>query len=114
MSAPKGFPQAVRDIVLERDNGRCAWCGLPLDDSAQLHHRRPRGRGGSRLPWVNLPGNGVFLHARCHTVVESQRAGSIEDGFLVSMNGVAVSSEVEIVHAVHGRCLLSDDGTVTR
>lgn len=115
MSAPKGFPPRVRDQIWIRDHGKCAWCGVQLGLSGfELHHRRPRGMGSSRLAWVNLPGNGVYLHSECHRVVESQRAGAIEDGFLVSMNGVAVSSDVEILHAVHGRCLLGDDGTVTR
>lgn len=114
MSKPKGFSAKVRATVLARDQWRCAWCGDGLDGTSELHHRRPRGMGSSRLPWVNLAGNGVYLHARCHTVVESQRAGAIEDGFLVSMNGVAVSSEVPIRHAVHGRCLLGDDGSVNK
>lgn len=111
----KGFSPKVRDLIWVRDHGRCAWCGQPFGEYGyELHHRRPRGRGGSRLDWVNLPGNGVFLHSTCHSVIESQRAGAVEDGFLVSMNGRARSCEVEIVHAVHGRCKLNDDGTVAR
>ena len=68
------------------------------------------------MEWVNLPGNLVLLHGsgvtKCHGLVEKYRADSIEDGFLVSMNGIAVAADVVIQHAVHGRVFLSDDGTV--
>jgi hypothetical protein len=33
-------------------------------------------------------------------------------GFLVSANGITVASDVPIVHAIHGVCLLTDDGFV--
>lgn len=110
------------DLVWARDHGCCAWCGAkitgPRGTAWSLHHRRPRGMGSTSLAWVNLPGNLILLHGSgvtgCHGLVESQRAGAIEDGFLVSMNGVARSCEVEITHAVHGRVRLLDDGTVTK
>lgn len=118
----KGPTSKTLDLVWERDNGHCAWCGRVITGQRgrdwSLHHRRPRGAGGSSLVWVNLPGNLILLHGSgvdgCHGLIESQRAGAVEDGFLVSMNGKATSSEVEIVHAVHGRCKLNDDGSVEK
>lgn len=122
MSAAKGFSDKTVALIRARDDDRCAWCNRKIRGERgvdwSVHHRRARGSGGTSLAWVNLPGNGVLLCGSgttlCHGLIESQRAGAVEDGFLVSMNGKAVSSDVEILHAVHGRCLLGDDGTVTK
>lgn len=45
------IPEDIRLAVLERDNYSCARCGRYLVDTIRygLQHRRPRGRGGSRL-----------------------------------------------------------------
>jgi 5-methylcytosine-specific restriction protein A len=115
---------SVLTLVYERDFGRCAKCGLLVGGRRgfdfSVHHRRPRGAGGSKnLGWVNLSGNLILLHGSgviesgklsCHGEIESNRTDSYHDGFLVSMNGIRKSCEVPILHAVHGPCLLTDDG----
>lgn len=45
------IPEDIRNAVLERDRYSCARCDRYLVDTIRygLQHRRPRGRGGSRL-----------------------------------------------------------------
>lgn len=118
MSAPT---KETLHLVFTRDEGCCARCGAPITGARgrdwSLHHRRPRGSGGTSLAWVNLPGNLVMLCGSgvtaCHGDVESYRMAAMSAGFLVSMNGWAVSSQVRIDHAIHGFVFLLDDGTVS-
>lgn len=110
-----GFPKRVEDRIITRDQGCCARCGRHVVTAIRgrdwaIHHRRPRGIGGTGLGWVNEAGNGVVLCARCHWEVEMHRTKATEAGFLVPMNGTAKSSEVPIAHALLGRVRLLDDG----
>lgn len=115
-----GFPAAVAAIIIERDQGRCAWCGNPVHGERGLdwsiHHRRPRGAGGTSLAWVNRPANGVVVHGSgttgCHGEIEKERDMARNMGFLVSAIGTEPASHVPIVHAVHGTVLLDDAGAV--
>lgn len=76
------------DAVAERDFGRCAWCGQPVQGERgrdfSLHHRRPAGMGGDRRPETHAAANLVLLHGsgctRCHGVVESARALAFDRG----------------------------------
>lgn len=118
---PKTPTKATLHLVFARDEGCCARCGAAITGQRgydwSLHHRRPRGSGGTSLAWVNLPGNLVMLCGSgttgCHGFVESHRVWATDAGFLVPLNGVAVAAEVAIVHAIHGLCLLRDDGFIT-
>lgn len=80
------IPQRIRDAVLARDEWACAYCGIPIDQlNYSLHHRRPRGMGGSRrlhtmANLVTLCGSGVD---GCHGVVERDRLTSRRSGWLV-------------------------------
>lgn len=81
--------EAVRTTVLERDLYRCVSCGTyvgPFGDFS-IHHRRPRGMGGTKRPESNLPGNLLLLCGSgttgCHGWVESHRAEARDKGFLV-------------------------------
>lgn len=104
--------------VFARDEGCCARCGTPITGERgrdwSVHHRRPRGSGGTSLAWVNLTGNLVLLCGSgttgCHGFIESHRIWATDAGFLVSLNGVAVAADVSIVHAIHGLCRLTNDG----
>lgn len=78
-----GFPRTVRNMVLRRADGRCERCAL-WTDAVQLHHRRPRGMGGSKRADTNSPANALALCRRCHADVESMRADAYELGYLVS------------------------------
>lgn len=79
-------PQRIRDAVLARDEWTCTYCGIPIDRlNYSLHHRRPRGMGGSRrlhtmANLVTLCGSGVD---GCHGVVERDRPTSRRTGWLV-------------------------------
>lgn len=85
------IPDPIREAVLERDNHACTRCGVAVRRPYySLHHRRPRGMGGSRLlhtmaNLVTLCGSGVD---GCHGAIERDRPGSRATGWLVP-NGAA-------------------------
>lgn len=83
-----GFSIAVRGSIYRRSNGCCERCGISVETiPASIHHRRPRGMGGSRDPKINGVTAGVLLCGTgttgCHGWVESNRALAIEQGWLV-------------------------------
>lgn len=116
------FSRGTVQLIWDRDEGRCAWCGTPIWGERgvnwSVHHREPRGMGGTTSGYVSRASNGVLLHGSgttgCHGDVESDREHAIRQGFLISRVGVERPRNVSIEHAVHGRCLLDDDGTVRR
>lgn len=74
--------------IRERDAGLCARCGRPCPPGAgSVHHRRPRGMGGSRDPLTNDPSNLVLLCGSgttgCHGYLEAFRSESLETGWLL-------------------------------
>lgn len=78
---------ATRQLVIERDHGRCLRCGGPMES---IHHRKPRGMGGTRDASINSPVNLVSLcghgTAGCHGWIESHRDAAYRDGWLVRRN----------------------------
>lgn len=80
-----GFPPDVRAIILGRAGGRCERCGEPLSD-VEVHHRRPRGAGGTRRPETNHACNGGALCGSCHRITESHRFQAYEEGWLVKQS----------------------------
>lgn len=112
--------KSVEHLVFTRDEGCCAHCGTAITGDRgrdwSVHHRRPRGSGGSSLEWVNRAANLVLLCGSgttgCHGWVESHRDDARDAGFLVRLNGVEIAAHVPIIHAIHGRVLLDDDGSV--
>lgn len=115
-----GPTEATVELVAARDKGRCAACGALVTGRRGIDwsvgHRLPRKRGGSTRPWVNMPGNLVLLHGDgvrlCHGDIERDRTRWTSAGFIVR-EGVTLPADTPIVHAVHGRVLLADDGTWT-
>lgn len=76
------FSTNVRKVVLLRAEGRCEGCGLK--GSLQLHHRRPRGMGGSTDPKAGTAANALALCSGCHLqVAEQKRDGAREMGWLI-------------------------------
>ena len=103
-----GPDTATRRLVLDRDEG-CVICGRS-DLPVQIHHRRPRGAGGSKDAATNRPSNLITLCVDDHRWVESNRKISREEGYLVpSWENPAT---VPVRHAVHGPALLTHDGLV--
>jgi hypothetical protein len=112
------FSDGTVVTICDRDQGRCAACGTPVVGTRgvtwAVHHRRPRGSGGTSEKYVARPSNGVLLHTSCHERKESHRDEATTTGFLVSAIGIARPSDVPILHAVHGWVRLDDDGGYTR
>lgn len=109
-----GPTPAVREQVCDRDHWTCQKCGNyvgPFGDFS-VHHRRPRGMGGSLRPETNLPANLIFLCGSgttgCHGEVESKREDAYAAGFLVRQ-GARPSSVPVLTH--RGWRLLADDAT---
>lgn len=79
-----------REIAITRSLGKCELCGGRLDQwhGLSVHHRRPRGMGGSRDPKTNSASNLIVLcgsaTSGCHGKVEKNRADSKRDGLIVS------------------------------
>lgn len=75
----------VRIAVLARAGDRCELCNQYC--SANIHHRRPRGMGGSRSSWMNTAENLLALCGSgtmgCHGYVESNRSRAYESGWLL-------------------------------
>ena len=111
-------PSTVR-VVWERDLGSCARCGTGLRFEGRgfgwsVHHRSPRGMGGSKVPWVNLPANLVTLCGSgvtgCHGWVESHRDVATALGWLVSRHGARLPVEVPITDAYDHEWWLDNTG----
>lgn len=76
-----GFSKPVRDVVHARSGGRCERCGE--NQAVQVHHRRPRGMGGSSREDTNTPANALHLCVACHQHIESNRDEAHSLGWLV-------------------------------
>ena len=76
----------VRAEVVGRSEGRCELCNGPLRPMS-VHHRRPRGMGGTRRAWVNEAANLLVVCGTgttgCHGMIESRRADAYESGWLI-------------------------------
>lgn len=78
------FSDVVRARVMARSGGLCevrtfhCW-----DESSQLHHRRPRGLGGSRSPVTGQAANALAVCLICHDYLETNRELSRDRGWLV-------------------------------
>ena len=79
-----GFPAAVSELVLARSEGACEiMAGCCTHTATDLHHRRPRGMGGSKADDTNTAANALAACRPCHLWVESRREWSVENGFLI-------------------------------
>ena len=74
-----------RALVKARSGGLCELCGHV--SATNIHHRRPRRMGGSRLPDTNQPQNLLDLCGSattgCHGVIEENREHAYSMGWLV-------------------------------
>ena len=117
--AAAGVGPKVMHLVLTRDMGCCVKCRkhathLTRGQDWSIHHRCPRGMGGTRTAWVNQPANLIVLCGSgttgCHGWVERNRAEALRDGFLISRIGIQTAENTQLQHALHGRVLLGNDG----
>jgi 5-methylcytosine-specific restriction enzyme A len=79
-----GPPESVIALVRQRDKYRCLICGI-AGRRYEVHHRRPRGAGGTTDPTVNQAGNLVNLCTDHHRRVEANRAEAYLNGWLLRM-----------------------------
>jgi hypothetical protein len=77
----------MNDALWWRDNGSCARCGVRLSGFYSLHHRKPRGMGGTKDPRSDDPRNLIHLCGSgttgCHGLIESNRHQGYETGWLL-------------------------------
>lgn len=76
-----GPTREVALLVMSRADGMCLRC--LRRPGAQIHHRKPRGMGGTVEPAINRPPNLVWLCSNCHAWVESNRLAGYDTGWLV-------------------------------
>ena len=88
MSRKTGPSKAQADIVIARAGGLCeAKFEEECNGRAeQLHHRRPRGAGGTRRPDANSPANLLHICQPCHVAIESFRLVALDRGLLISQH----------------------------
>ncbi|GAA3510279.1 hypothetical protein GCM10022234_00650 [Aeromicrobium panaciterrae] len=107
-----GATATVRELVYERANKCCERCGI-YAYGGSVHHRRPRGMGGSKQADTNQPSNLILLCGSgttgCHGWVESHRNEAIDTG-LVLRQGTDPTAEPVTLR--YGRVLLKDNGDV--
>jgi 5-methylcytosine-specific restriction enzyme A len=115
-----GPDRGTRELVYERDDYSCAWCGITiLNRQYSLQHRRSRGDGGSSDPRINAPSNLITLCGSatspggCHLKCKQQYTEAEALGFVVSLNSAADPADVPVLHAMYGLVFLNDDGSVT-
>jgi hypothetical protein len=110
-----GVSKETRTAVLARSNHRCEKCGLMLAQGFfySIHHRTPRGMGGTREKRLNLPSNLVAICGSgttgCHGWIESHRSEAEDEGWLVSR--YQESAEVPLFIYGVGWRYLTDEGT---
>lgn len=76
----------------------------------EVHHRRPRGMGGSKDWLTNTPANGILLCPDCHRFIESHREKALALGWLVPQG--ADPQRVPVLYHSHRWVRLTTDGTV--
>ena len=114
MSRQTGFPAKVRTLIRERAGANCERCGDPHNvgmHGIQVHHRRPRGMGGTRRHGTNGAANGLYLCGMCHRVVENNREVSLMLGQLVPQH--KDPHDVPVLYSGEW-VLLDDDGYTYR
>lgn len=108
----------------ERARSCCERCGKPVVRQFgvySIHHRKPRGMGGTRDESVNSPSNLVLLCGSatspdgCHTGVERFRASAVATGYIVPQAGNPETVPIKIHdferRNASGWFLLRSDGT---
>lgn len=72
-------PAVAAEVIARATDDETGWllceaCGGRVTGGYALHHRHPRGRGGSRLPWIDTPVNLMLVHGdlrvNCHNLTE--------------------------------------------
>jgi hypothetical protein len=98
----------LRETLWLRCNGYCERCGLRLDNSWAMHHRKLKSRGGK-----DEITNVLALHHHCHNLgthsVHLAPDLATKQGYLVA--SWDDSKEVVVTLGDGSKVLLTDDGT---
>ena len=96
MSARSGFTAEAVAIILTRSGGYCEILTEGCTQRAnQIHHRRPRGMGGTKRPESNEAANGLATCEACHRYCETQaREWARNHGFIVPQGADPASRRV--------------------
>lgn len=105
-----GPVQVARNAVIFRDGFSCRRCGKT--PGSQIHHRAPRGRGGTSAPWINGKANLVLLCMDCHDHVERNRAEAYATGWLIKRTSTDLPEEVPLTNLAGTQFFLTDGGDV--
>ncbi|MFJ7004211.1 HNH endonuclease [Streptomyces albidoflavus] len=76
-----GPSAAVKNLVYERDGGRCVRCGTT--EELTIHHRVNRGMGGAREPWINQAHNLLLACTICNSWFEDNPRDAYAAGWKV-------------------------------
>jgi 5-methylcytosine-specific restriction protein A len=71
--------QSIRIHLWMRSGGRCEFCREPLNNAAEVHHRRLRSQGGG-----NDEANLALIGPDCHRWAHANPTLAYEWGWLVS------------------------------
>lgn len=103
------------ETVRVRANERCEIGGEEIwfilrGEDYHIHHRRPRGMGGTIRPDTNQEPNLLLLCPDCHARVESRRGEAFTKGWLVPQSGDPAQIAVLVDHGSRW-VYLTADGT---
>ncbi|MGG2460169.1 HNH endonuclease [Streptomyces sp. RGM 3693] len=101
-----GPTEPVRDLVYQRDSGRCVRCGSL--HRLTIHHRVNRGMGGARESWINQAHNLLLACELCNGWFEDNPRESYEAGWKVRRP--QLPEEVEVRYADGQAYRLTPDG----
>lgn len=100
------FSDVVRARVMARSGGFCEIRAVGCwDEASQIHHRRPRGLGGSKNPATGQASNALAVCVVCHSHAESHRSDALDRGWIVRQGHAP--AEVPVFR--YGRWVLLDD-----
>ncbi|SKY29982.1 Uncharacterised protein [Mycobacteroides abscessus subsp. massiliense] len=108
------FTAEAKELMFQRALGECEvqWPNVCVQTVESYHHRRPRGRGGSRQESTSRVSNGLAICRGCHSFIETRERGkAIELGFIVSQWAMPILEPVFYKHTC--RVFLNDDGTLS-
>lgn len=90
MSALTDEIRMTLHMLAVRTGQRCEWCGKPIQrmEPSSMHHRRPRGAGGTLREDVHSLAVLVLVHGHgtlgCHRDMEVSRDDAKARGFLIT------------------------------
>lgn len=112
MTRHTGFPTATRDLITTRSGGFCEVMAPGCTGHArEIHHRRPRGMGGTRRPDTNIASAGLHVCHACHRHLETvERRLAYLRGWLVRQHHSP--RDRSVWYRGVSRVFLTDDGGI--